>query len=153
MCKHPRVPSARKSSALHESFRRDDEPQGSSNRTFGLVLAAVFLFLAFVPLLRGRPLRWWSLLAGAAFLLCGLLYPRILGRLNRLWLKLGLVLHAIVSPVIMGLLFYSTVTPIGILYRWLGKDPLRLRLDRSTDTYWIERDPPGPDPHTMPRQF
>ena len=116
-------------------------------------MAAAFIILALAPLVRGRAVRWWSLLAGAAFLISGLLYPRILGPLNRLWLKFGLVLHAIVSPVVMGLLFYSTVTPIGILFRWLGKDPLRLRLDRSIDTYWIERRPPGPDPHTMPRQF
>jgi len=141
------------SPVIHENFERNDEPQGASNRTFGLVMAVVFLFLALVPLLRGRPVRWWSLLAGAVFLLSGVLYPRILGPLNRLWLKFGLVLHAIVSPVVMGLLFYSTVTPIGILFRWLGKDPLRLRLDQNADTYWIERHPPGPAPHTMPRQF
>jgi hypothetical protein len=116
-------------------------------------MAAVFLFLAVVPLLRGRPIRWWGLLTGAAFLFSGLLYPQILGLPNRLWQKLGLVLHAIVSPVVMGLLFYSTVTPIGILFRWLGKDPLRLRLDQNANTYWIERHPPGPAPHTMPRQF
>ena len=98
-------------------------------------------------------MRWPSLLAGVIFLLSGVLYPRILGPFNRLWLKLGLVLHAIVSPVVMGLLFYSTVTPIGVLFRWLGKDPLRLRLDHDADTYWIERRPPGPAPNTMPRQF
>ncbi len=116
-------------------------------------MAAAFIILALAPLVRGRAVRWWSLLAGAAFLLCALLYPRILGPLNRLWLKFGLVLHAIVSPVVMALIFYSTVTPIGLLLRWLGKDPLQLRLDRSTDTYWIERHPPGPHPHTMLRQF
>ncbi len=145
--------SVRTSPAIHESFVRDDATQGSSDRTFGLVMAAAFLFLALVPLLRGRPIRWWGLLAGAAFLLSGLLYPRILGPLNRLWLKLGLVLHAIVNPVVMGLLFYSTVTPIGVLFRCLGKDPLRLRLDQNADTYWIERHPPGPAAHTMPRLF
>ena len=145
--------NARTSPAIHESFARDDELRSSSDRNFGFVMTAAFIILALAPLVRGRAVRWWSLLAGAAFLISGLLYPRILGPLNRLWLKFGLVLHAIVSPVVMGLLFYSTVTPIGILFRWLGKDPLRLRLDRSIDTYWIERRPPGPDPHTMPRQF
>lgn len=145
--------NARTSPAIHESFRRDDELRGPSDRNFGFVMAGAFLILGLAPLLRGRTVRWWSVLAAAAFLLGGLLYPRILGPLNGLWLKLGLVLHAIVSPVVMGLLFYSTVTPIGILFRWLGKDPLRLRLDPSIDTYWIERRPPGPDPHTMPRQF
>jgi predicted membrane metal-binding protein len=145
--------SARTSPATHESFKRDDEPLGSSNRSFGLVMAGVFVFFALVPLLRGRGVRWWSLLVGVAFVLSGLLYPRILGPLNRLWLKLGLAMHAVVSPVVMGLLFYGTVTPIGVLFRWLGKDPLRLRLDQTADTYWIERRPPGPAPTTMPRQF
>jgi len=63
------------------------------------------------------------------------------------------VLHACISPVIMGLVFYTTVTPIGLVRRWLGKDPLHLRLDRDAVTYWIERNPPGPPPDTMPRQF
>jgi hypothetical protein len=116
-------------------------------------MAAAFLLLALVPLLRGRGVRWWSLLASAAFLLSGLLYPRILGPLNWFWRKLGLVLHTIVNPVVMGLLFYSTVTPIGVLFRWLGKDPLRLHPEENAPTYWIERHPPGPAPHTMPRQF
>ncbi len=142
-----------KPAATHESFARDDDTQGSSDRAFGLVMAGVFLVLALYPLVRGRGLRWWSLLASVAFLLGGLHYPRILGPLNRLWLKLGLLLHAIVNPVVMGLLFYFTVTPIGVLFRWLGKDPLRLRLDQTADTYWIERRPPGPAPDTMPRQF
>jgi hypothetical protein len=141
------------SPAIHESFVRDEEARGSSDRNFGFVMAGAFMILALAPLARGRAVRWWSLLVGAAFLVSGLLHPRILGPLNRLWLKLGLILHTVVSPVVMGLLFYSTVTPIGVLFRWLGKDPLRLRLDRETDTYWIERHPPGPAPDTMPRQF
>ena len=64
-----------------------------------------------------------------------------------------MLLHACISPVMMGLVFYTTVTPIGLVRRLLGKDPLRLRLDRDAVTYWIERDPPGPAPDTMPRQF
>jgi hypothetical protein len=116
-------------------------------------MGAVFLIVALLPLLRGRPVRWWSLPVGAAFLLGALLFPRILGPLNRLWLTLGLALHAVVGPVIMGLLFYSTVTPMGIVMRWLGKDLLRLRLDTSARTYWIERRPPGPAADTMSRQF
>jgi hypothetical protein len=98
-------------------------------------------------------MRWWSLAAAVAFLLSALLFPRVLRRLNWLWLKVGLVLHAIVNPVVMGLLFYLTVTPIGLLFRWLGKDPLRLHFDTTADTYWIERRPPGPTPDTMRRQF
>jgi hypothetical protein len=145
--------TVKQSPAIHESFARDEGIQSSSDRVFGLVMAGVLFFLAFQPFLRGRGVRWWSLTAAVAFLLSALLFPRVLRRLNWLWLKVGLVLHAIVNPVVMGLLFYLTVTPIGLLFRWLGKDPLRLHFDKTADTYWIERRPPGPTPDTMPRQF
>jgi hypothetical protein len=87
------------------------------------------------------------------FLALALLRPRTLAPLNKLWLMLGLALHACISPVVMTLLFYTTVTPVGLLLRLLGKDVLRLRIDRAGPTYWIERQPPGPAPDTMRRQF
>ena len=126
---------------------------GSSNRSFGFVFSVLFAFLGLGPLVRGRPVRGWALVVAAAFLLAALALPRMLAPLNRLWLRFGLVLHACISPVIMGLVFYTTVTPIGLARRLLGKDPLRRRFDRDAVTYWIERDPPGPAPDTMTRQF
>jgi Saxitoxin biosynthesis operon protein SxtJ len=124
-----------------------------SNRSFGIVFSVLFAFLGLGPLLRGRPPRGWPLVVAAVFLVAALALPRMLEPLHRVWLRFGLVLHACISPVIMGLVFYTTVTPIGLVRRWLGKDPLRLRLDRDAVTYWIERHPPGPPPDTMPRQF
>jgi len=124
-----------------------------SNRSFGIVFSVLFAFLGLGPLLRGRPVRGWALVVAGVFLLTALALPRMLEPLNRVWHRFGLVLHACISPVIMGLVFYTTVTPIGLVRRWLGKDPLRLRLDRYAVTYWIERNPPGPAPDTMPRQF
>ncbi len=153
LCQPLDVPFREKLVAIHESFARDTAVQGSSDRAFGLVMTAVFALVALGPLLRHRPLRFWSLLVAIVFLLSALLYPRALRRLNRLWLMLGLALHAIINPVVMGLLFYATVTPIGLLGRWLGRDPLRLRFDPQVNTYWIDRHPPGPAPGTMPRQF
>jgi saxitoxin biosynthesis operon SxtJ-like protein len=137
----------------HERLVIDEAVTGPSNRSFGLVFSLLFAFLGLGPLARGRPVRGWALVAAAAFLLAALALPRILGPLNRLWLRMGLVLHACISPVIMGLVFYTTVTPIGVVRRLLGKDPLRLRWDRDAVTYWIKRKPPGPAPDTMPRQF
>lgn len=139
--------------ATHESFTREAEVEGSSDRAFGLLMAAVFAVLTLFPLLGHRPLRWWSLPIALVFLSSAVFYPRLLRRLNRLWLRFGLLLHAVVNPVVMGLLFFGTVTPIGLLLRWLGKDALRLRFDRPANTYWIDRRPPGPAPDTMPRQF
>ena len=103
--------------------------------------------------MRGRSVRGWALIVAAAFLFAALALPRVLAPLSRLWLRFGLLLHACISPIIMGLVFYTTVTPIGLVRRLLGQDPLRLRFDRDAVTYWIERHPAGPVPNTMPRQF
>jgi len=73
--------------------------------------------------------------------------------LNRLWLRFGLLLHAVMNPLIMGLLFYGTVMPIGLLMRLFGKDPLNLKRDAQASSYWIMRTPPGPAPDTMSNQF
>jgi Saxitoxin biosynthesis operon protein SxtJ len=137
----------------HERLVADEAVTGSSNRSFGFVFSALFALVGLGPLVHGRPVRAWAVLVATTFLLIALARPRILAPLNRLWLGFGLLLHACVSPMIMGLVFYTTVTPIGLARRLLGADPLRLRLDRDAVTYWIERDPPGPAPDTMRRQF
>jgi hypothetical protein len=137
----------------HERLVVDEVVSGSSNRSFGFTFAIVFTIVALWPLVRGRSVRGWALIAAAAFLLAALALPRVLAPLSQLWLKFGLFLHACISPIIMGLVFYTTVTPIGLVRRWLGQDPLRLRFDSGAVTYWIERHPPGPAPDTMPRQF
>jgi large-conductance mechanosensitive channel len=87
------------------------------------------------------------------FLAAASLAPRALKPLNRLWFLFGAFLHKIVSPLVMALLFFVTVTPIAILMRLAGKDPLRLKFDRAAKSYWIERTPPGPAPETMRNQF
>jgi len=137
----------------HERLVVDEVVRGSSNRSFGFTFAIVFAVVALWPLVRGRSVRGWALIVAAAFGLAALALPRVLAPLSRLWLRFGLLLHACVSPIIMGLVFYTTVTPIGLVRRVLGQDPLRLRFDRDAVTYWIARHPPGPAPDTMPRQF
>jgi hypothetical protein len=137
----------------HERLVVDEVVSGSSNRSFGFTFVILFAFFGLWPLMRGRPVRGWALVVAGAFFLAALALPRVLAPLSRLWLRFGLLLHAITSPVTMGFVFYTTVTPIGLVRRLLGKDPLRLRFDRDTVTYWIERHPPGPAPDTMTRQF
>jgi hypothetical protein len=82
-----------------------------------------------------------------------LLWPAVLAPLNRIWTRFGLLLHRIVSPVVLGVMFFGVVTPMGLVMRALGKDPLRLRFDPAARTYWIERRPPGPAPDTLNNQF
>lgn len=116
-------------------------------------MAGFFLVVALLPLTTGAAVRWWSLVPAIGFAGLGLVYPRVLAPLNRLWTRLGLVLHRLANPVILGILFFGVVTPTGWLMRALGKDPLRLRRDPSAGTYWIERDPPGPAPDSLKDQF
>ncbi len=138
---------------MHESLNREHAANRGSARAFGFVFAGFFLFVALWPLVAGGPLRLWALAAAAVFLALALLRPALLEPLNQLWLKFGLLLHRIVSPIVLGILFYLAVAPTGLLMRALGKDPLRLRFDRASSSYWIERSPPGPAPETMRNQF
>jgi hypothetical protein len=137
----------------HESLSRHEEVKGSSNRTLGLVFAAVFLVITAFPLLSGGPPRWWSLPLAAAFAVVAVVVPDALAPLNRAWTRFGLLLHKIISPIVLGFLYYVVVTPLGLLMRLLGKDPLRLRWEPQSSTYWIERRPPGPQPETLTDQF
>jgi hypothetical protein len=139
---------------LSENLRHDDRvAQGSSDRSFGLVFAVVFLIIAVLPVLQGHGLRLWavgvSLILGAVALLA----PAILAPANRLWTRFGLLLHGIVSPIALGILFYGVFAPTGLFMRLLGKDPMRRRFDSDAASYWIARDPPGPDAESLKNQF
>ena len=137
----------------HESYERQEEIRGSSDRSFGIVFAVVFALVGLLPLVSGGAVRLWSLAIGAAFLLVALAIPSILAPLNRLWLRFGLLLHKIVSPLVLGIMFFLVITPMGVLMRAFGKDLLRLKLDRQLASYWIERTPPGPPPESLRDQF
>ena len=139
--------------SLHEDFRRKQEGQGGSDRGFGIVFAAFFALVALLPLRAHHPVRWWALALAGVFLGVALLKSAWLGPLNRLWTKLGILLGRIVSPVVTGLVFFLVVTPIGLLFRILKKDPLRLAWNGAASSYWIDRQPPGPAPETMRNQF
>ena len=137
----------------HEDFSRQEHIKPSSDRSFGLVVATVFLLITFWPLIHAAPVRWWALAVAAVFAVLALVWPVPLAPLNRLWTKLGIFLYKVVSPLVLALLFYGTVTPIALLMRMLGKDPLRQRRDPNAASYWIERIPAGPAPESMKDQF
>lgn len=140
---------------MHEDFSREEKVEGSSDRAFGLLVAACLALVALAPLLHepSQPIRWWALALSTLFLVLALLWSAALRPLNRLWLKLGLLLYRVISPLALGLLFYLTVSPVGLLMRIFGKDPLRLRRDPAAASYWIRREPPGPPPESMKNQF
>ena len=139
--------------ATHEDFSRTHHVKASSNRAFGWVFTAVFLVIGVWPLVHGQPPRWWSLIVAAVFLVVTVGAPALLAPLNKLWLRFGLLLNRVISPVVLGFMFYVVVTPMGALMRWLGKDSMRLNRDDKDGSYWIRRDPPGPKPDSMPHQF
>lgn len=139
--------------ATHEDFSRSHAVKTSSNRGFGWVFTALFLIIGAWPIFSGAPPRWWSLIVSGIFLLITLAAPALLRLPNRLWLRFGLLLNRIVSPVVLAFLFYIVVTPMGALMRLFAKDNLRLRRSDADASYWIKRDPPGPKPDSLHHQF
>ena len=115
-----------------------DEIKIGSNRSFGIVFFTVFLIIATYPLINNGELRIWSLILSLAFLILGLLNSKILYPLNKIWFKFGLLLGRIVSPLVMVIIFFLVVTPIGLLMRILNKDLLNLKFNKSK-SYWIEK--------------
>ena len=118
-----------------------DDIKISSNRSFGIVFFVVFLLIALYPLTYGGEIRIWSLIISILFLILGLLNSKILAPLNKIWFKFGILLGKIVSPLIMGIIFFLVVTPIGLIMRLLGKDVLNLKYNNSK-SYWIEKTGP-----------
>ena len=139
---------------MHEHTQKHiEEIKGSSDRAFGLVFCAVFTIIGLFPLLGGGVPRLWSLIVAGIFLLLALAIPGVLAPANRLWMKFGELLHHIVSPIALGIVFYVAVLPTGILLRLFGEDPLRLKIDRNATSYWIKREPPGPTAESLNNQF
>ena len=118
-----------------------DDIKISSNRSFGVVFFIVFLIIAFYPLLNQENIRIWSLSISLVFLILGLINSFVLTPLNKLWFKFGILLGKVVSPLVMGLIFFFVVTPIALIMRMLKKDILNLKLSEK-NSYWIEKNEP-----------
>ncbi|MDC1378684.1 SxtJ family membrane protein [Pelagibacteraceae bacterium] len=110
----------------------------SSNKSFGIVFFIVFLIIAILPLLNDENIRIWSLIISIIFLILGLLNSRFLTPFNILWFKFGIFLGKIVSPIVMGIIFFFVVTPIALLMKMLKKDLLNLKFNKNY-SYWIEK--------------
>jgi hypothetical protein len=140
-------------SQLHEDFSREEHVKAGSDRGFGQVFAGFFVLMSGLSWWRGHTAWHWALPVAAVFLILAYAYPKALSPLNKLWLKFGLLLYKVMNPLVLGLLFFLTIMPIGLVMRAFGKDFLRLRLEPGAKSYWIERTPPGPPPQSMKNQF
>ena len=113
----------------------------SSNRSFGIVFFTVFFIVSIYPIFKGGDLRIWSLIISIIFLILGLLNSKILTPLNKIWFKFGVLLGNIISPIVMGIVFFIVVTPISLIMKSLGKDVLNLKKN-TNKSYWIEKTGP-----------
>jgi hypothetical protein len=126
-----------------------DNVKIGSNRSFGIVFFIVFLLISIYPLINQGELRIWSLLISLLFLILGIINSKVLSPLNKVWFKFGIFLGKIISPIIMGIIFFFVVTPIAFLMRILKKDLLNLKYNKNS-SYWIEKTDPK---STMKNQF
>jgi hypothetical protein len=145
---------------FHEDFSRKEEVKGSTDRAFGLTVGGILLAIAALR----TGLHLWNdtepgwveggfAAIGVVLLGFGLAAPARLAPLNRAWTALGLLLFKVVNPVVLGLIYLTTIVPIGLFLRVSGRDPLHLKFDRQAGSYWVVRDPPGPVPQSMTQQF
>ena len=118
-----------------------DDIKISSNRSFGIVFFVVFILIALYPLTYTGEIRIWSAIVSLFFLILGLLNSKILSPFNKLWFKFGILLGKVISPIIMGIIFFLVVTPIGFIMRILRKDVLNLKYNKNK-SYWIEKNGP-----------
>ena len=126
-----------------------NELKPGSNKSFGIVFFIVFILIALYPLTFGEEIRTWSLIISIIFLISGLLNSKILTPLNKIWFKFGIFLGKIISPIVMGIIFFMVVTPTGLILRLLKKDVLGLKYD-TNKSYWIKKSGPK---GTMKNQF
>ena len=111
----------------------------NSNRSFGILFFVVFLIISLWPLLKGNDLRNWSLIISILFLILGLLKSKFLTPLRRIWIKFGELLGKIISPIILAIVFFIVITPIGLFMKILRKDLLNIKFTKDK-SYWIKRD-------------
>jgi len=121
----------------------------NSNRSFGIIFFVVFLLISVWPMTDGQTIRIWSLVVSLIFLFLGILNSKILGPLNLAWIKFGEILGRFIAPIVMAIVFFLIITPIGLFMRIIGKDLLNTKFSKN-NSYWIKREK---NIGTMKRQF
>ena len=138
---------------MNDTTSKRLEPRPGSELHLALVVAFVFAVIGAWPIAFDHAPRLWAVAVATLFVLLGLFTPSLLKPLNRFWFRLGMLLHAVVSPVVMTIIYCTTVVPTGLIMRFLGRDSMTRRYDRMSATYWIVRDPPGPQADSFTNQF
>ena len=110
-----------------------------SNRNFGLVFFVFFLIIGLWPLLGTNEIRYWSIFFSIIFFLLGITNSKLLNPLNKIWFNFGILLGKMISPLIMVIIFFLIITPIGVIMRVFGKDILNLKYNKKNKSYWIEK--------------
>jgi hypothetical protein len=119
-------------------MKKTDKTNKKNNTFFGILFFIFFLIIGLYPLISNGPIRIWSVILSLVFLIITIIRPNLFTYLNRLWIKFGILLGRIISPIVMGLVFFFVVTPIGLLVRILKKDVMGLK--RGASSYWINRE-------------
>ena len=151
-CKAPAMKTSSDSN-FPERLGHGDSPHGATDRAFGRLFSAFWGVVAIAPLRRGGSIRAWAVVLAAAFLVTSLIRPAILGPLNQSWQRLGQLLQKLTNPIVMAVLYFSTIVPFALIMRLLNRDVLRLNWDPCETSYWIPRKPSGPRPESMKDQF
>ena len=139
---------------FHENLASYDHRDPPSIRAFGITFAVIFAIIGLFPVIvQSGGVRWWCMIISAGFVAVSYLVPDLLKPLNRLWFRLGMVLHRVVNPIVLAFLFVVVITPVALVLRLIGKRLIDRGFDASAESYWIRRDPPGPAPESMQNQF
>ena len=120
------------------NIMKNNEIKISSNKSFGIVFAIVFFLIGLWPIIKSNDIRIWSLILSIIFLILGLMNSSILTPLNKIWFRFGIFLGNFIAPVVMGIIFFFVVTPIGLIMRLLGRDLIKLKKNNE-NSYWIEK--------------
>ena len=120
------------------NIMKNNEIKISSNKSFGIVFAIVFFLIALWPIIKSDDIRIWSLIVSIIFLILGIMNSSILTPLNKIWFRFGIFLGKLIAPVVMGIIFFFVVTPIGLIMRLLGRDLIKLKKNNE-NSYWIEK--------------
>jgi Saxitoxin biosynthesis operon protein SxtJ len=139
--------------ALHENIAGHADVRVSTPRNFGLWFTLIFAVVGLAPLRSGQPMRTWALVVAGGFLILALAAPALLQPLNLAWAKVGLAIAKVMNPIVLGIIFFGVITPMGWLLRKAGKDLLQRKWQPEATSYWIGRNPPGPAPESMTKQF